>query len=168
MILRCCNIRISSRVNGWESCSGKTSLSINPADKQEVIGEFPDSNEEDVQSAIDAAKNAYESWRLVPAPKRAEILYRAGEMLRMQKQELAKDMTREMEGFKEAGGDVQEAIDMTYYIAGEGRRLHGHTTPSELPDKFMMSMRIPLGIPPPSLRRGIFRWQSHRKLFPLS
>jgi predicted delta-1-pyrroline-5-carboxylate dehydrogenase group 2 len=136
-------------INGnWvDSSSGKTLLNVNPADTQEVIGEFPDSNVEDVQAAVDAAKKSFESWRLVPAPKRAEILFRAGEMLRAQKDELAKDMTREMgKVLKETGGDVQEAIDMTYYIAAEGRRLHGHTTPSELPDKFMMSVRIPLGV----------------------
>ena len=136
-------------INGnWvDSSSGKTLLNVNPADTQEVIGEFPDSNVEDIQAAVDAAKKSFESWRLVPAPKRAEILFRAGEMLTAQKDELAKDMTREMgKVLKETRGDVQEAIDMTYYIAGEGRRLHGHTTPSELPDKFMMSVRIPLGV----------------------
>ncbi|MCI0412829.1 aldehyde dehydrogenase family protein [bacterium] len=135
-------------INGeWvDSSSGKTSLNTNPADK-EIIGEFPDSNAEDVAAAVAAAKNAYQSWRLVPAPKRAEILFRAGELLREQKDQLAKDMTREMgKVLKESGGDVQEAIDMTYFIAAEGRRLHGHTTPSELPDKFMMSVRIPLGV----------------------
>ena len=136
-------------INGeWvDSSSGKTTLNTNPADKQEIIGEFPESTPEDMERAIDAAKKAYQEWRLVPAPKRAEILYRAAEMLRDQKDQLARDMTREMgKVLKEAGGDVQEAIDMTYYIAAEGRRLHGHTTPSELPDKFMMSVRIPLGV----------------------
>jgi aldehyde dehydrogenase (NAD+) len=136
-------------INGnWvDSSSAKTLPNINPADNQEVIGEFPASTVEDVQAAVDAAKKSFESWRLTPAPKRAEILFRAGEMLRAQKDDLAKDMTREMgKVLKETGGDVQEAIDMTYYIAAEGRRLHGHTTPSELPDKFMMSIRIPLGV----------------------
>jgi predicted delta-1-pyrroline-5-carboxylate dehydrogenase group 2 len=136
-------------INGnWvDSSSAKTLPNVNPADNQEVIGEFPASTVEDVQAAVDAAKKSFESWRLMPAPKRAEILFRAGEMLRAQKDDLAKDMTREMgKVLKETGGDVQEAIDMTYYIAAEGRRLHGHTTPSELPDKFMMSIRIPLGV----------------------
>jgi aldehyde dehydrogenase (NAD+) len=130
-----------------DSVSGKTTQNRNPADQLDVIGEFPDSTTDDIQNAVSAAANAYNGWRLTPAPKRAEILYRAGEMLMAQKEQLAKDMTREMGKVqKESGGDVQEAIDMTYYIAAEGRRLHGHTTPSELPDKFMMSIRIPLGV----------------------
>jgi predicted delta-1-pyrroline-5-carboxylate dehydrogenase group 2 len=136
-------------INGeWvESNSKKTQLNQNPADLQDAIGEFPASQIMDVESAIQAAKKAYEEWRLVPAPRRAEILYRAAQILSARKEELAKDMTREMgKVLKEARGDVQEAIDMTYYIAGEGRRLHGHTTPSELRDKFMMSVRIPLGV----------------------
>jgi len=136
-------------INGkWvDSSSGKVLANTNPADRQDVIGEFPDSNVEDLHVAIEAATKAFESWRLVPAPKRAEILYRAGEILTAKKEELAKDMTREMgKVLKEARGDVQEAIDMTYFIAAEGRRLHGHTTPSELRDKFMMSIRIPLGV----------------------
>lgn len=135
-------------INGeWiDSSSGKTTPNTNPADRQDIIGEFPDSNVDDVNNAVTAAKAAFQSWRLVPAPKRAEILYRTGELLMAQKDQLAKDMTREMgKVLKETGGDVQEAIDMTYYIAAEGRRLHGHTTPSELPDKFMMSIRVPLG-----------------------
>src|SRR4026209_319826 len=95
-------------INGkWvDSSSEKVTLNVNPADRQDMIGEFPDSNVEDVQSAVQAAKKAFESWRLVPAAKRAEILYRAGEMLRAQKEELAKDMTREMgKVLKETGGD---------------------------------------------------------------
>ena len=135
-------------INGeWvDSSSGKSTMNVNPADTQEVIGEFPSSSIDDVNNAVATARSAFHSWRLVPAPKRAEILYRAGELLIAQKEELARDMTREMgKVLKEARGDVQEAIDMTYYIAAEGRRLHGHTTPSELPDKFMMSVRIPLG-----------------------
>ena len=136
-------------INGeWvDSTSGKTTLNINPADKQDIVGEFPDSNADDMNKAVEAAKNAFRTWRLVPAPKRAEILFRAGEILRAEKDRFAQDMTREMgKVLKESGGDVQEAIDMTYYIAAEGRRLHGHTTPSELPDKYMMSVRIPLGV----------------------
>ena len=87
------------------------------------------------------------SWRLLPAPKRAEILFRAAEELVRRKEDLARDMTREMgKVLAEARGDVQEAIDMTYYIAGEGRRLFGQTTPSELPDKFAMSVRQPLDV----------------------
>jgi acyl-CoA reductase-like NAD-dependent aldehyde dehydrogenase len=98
-------------------------------------------------AAVEAARSAFQSWRLTPAPRRAEILYRAAEMIVRQKNDLSRDMTREMgKVLKEAAGDVQEAIDMTYFIAGEGRRLHGHTTPSELPNKYMMSQRVPLGV----------------------
>ena len=90
---------------------------------------------------------AYKSWRLVPAPKRAEILYRAAELLVQRKEEFSKDMTREMgKVLAETRGDVQEAIDMTYYMAGEGRRLFGQTTPSELPNKFAMSVRQSIGV----------------------
>src|SRR5262249_9726102 len=90
---------------------------------------------------------AYKSWRLVPAPKRAEIMYRAAEILVQRKEEYSKDMTREMgKVLAETRGDVQEAIDMTYYMAGEGRRLFGQTTPSELPNKFAMSTRQPIGV----------------------
>lgn len=129
------------------SSSGNFLANKNPADTGDVIGEFPESSSVDVSAAVEAARRAYSSWRLTPAPKRAEILVRAGEALILEKDRFARDMTREMgKILKEAGGDVQEAIDMTYYIAGEGRRLHGHTTPSELPDKYMMSIRVPLGV----------------------
>src|SRR5437762_3822328 len=100
-----------------------------------------------VRPAVDAATEAYKTWRLVPAPKRAEILFRAAELLVQRKEEFAKDMTREMgKVLAETRGDVQEAIDMTYYMAGEGRRLFGQTTPSELPNKFAMSIRQPIGV----------------------
>jgi aldehyde dehydrogenase (NAD+) len=83
----------------------------------------------------------------VPAPRRAEILFRAAELMRERKEELARDITLEMgKVLTEARGDVQEAIDMTYYLAGEGRRSFGHTVPSELPDKFCMSVRQPHGV----------------------
>src|SRR5213079_791626 len=102
---------------------------------------------EDVDAAVNAAKNAYHGWRLTPAPKRAEILFRAAEMLVHRKEEFSKDMTREMgKVLAETRGDVQEAIDITYYMAGEGRRLFGQTTPSELPDKWNMSIRQPIGV----------------------
>ena len=126
---------------------GKTHLNRNPANREEIIGEFPLSFEADVATAVSAAREAYKTWRLVPAPKRAEILFRAAELLVKRKEELSRDMTREMgKVLTEARGDVQEAIDMTYYMAGEGRRLFGQTTPSELPDKFAMSVRQPIGV----------------------
>src|SRR5438105_2365561 len=108
---------------------------------------FASSTGEDVWAAIDSAADAYKKWRLVPAPKRAEILFRAAELLVQRKEAFAKDMTREMgKVLDETRGDVQEAIDMTYYMAGEGRRLFGQTTPSELPSKFAMSMRQSIGV----------------------
>src|SRR5713226_9150667 len=136
-------------INGeWvESRSGKAYENRNPANTDEMIGMFVSSTEEDVDVAVDAAKEAYKKWRLVPAPKRAEILFRAAELLVQRKEQFAKDMTREMgKVLAEARGDVQEAIDMTYYMAGEGRRLFGQTTPSELPNKFAMSVRQPVGV----------------------
>jgi len=136
-------------INGqWvDSQSGQTFEDINPADVQEVLGLFPRSTEKDVASAVEAARASFDSWRKVPAPKRAEIMFRAAEKLVQRKEELAQLMTREMgKVLKESRGDVQEAIDMTYYIAGEGRRLFGETTPSELPNKFAMSLRMPVGV----------------------
>src|SRR5271170_1771717 len=127
-----------------ESGSGRAFEDRNPANPDELVGMFPASTEADVNAAVDAARGAFESWRLVPAPKRAEILYRAAETLVRRKEDLARDMTREMgKVLSETRGDVQEAIDMTYYMAGEGRRLFGQTTPSELPSKFAMSVRQP-------------------------
>jgi aldehyde dehydrogenase (NAD+) len=113
----------------------------------EVIGSFPSSGTEDVERAVATAKSAYEEWRLVPAPRRGEILFRFAQVLEREKASLTDLMTREMGKVKaEAGGDVQEAIDMTYYMAGEGRRLWGQTTPSELQNKFNMSVRVPVGV----------------------
>ena len=92
-------------------------------------------------------QEAYEGWRLTPAPKRGEILFRVGQLLVERKEELTELMAREMgKVIAEARGDVQEAIDMTYYMAGEGRRLFGQTTPSEMPDKFQMCVREPIGV----------------------
>src|SRR5215472_2119209 len=127
--------------------SGKTFSNINPADHSDVVGEFPASGPEDVADAVAAAKKAFAAWRLVPAPKRAEILYRAGQLLRERKEQYARDMTREMgKVLAETRGDVQEAIDESFYVAGEGRRLFGKTTPSELQNKFAMSVRMPIGV----------------------
>ncbi len=127
--------------------SGRTFENRNPADRRDLVGLFPDSDLEDIDAAVCAAKKAQAHWRLVPAPKRGEILYRVGEILRRRKEEIARAMTREMgKILKEARGDVQEGIDTAYYAAGEGRRLFGETTPSELPDKFAMSIRAPVGV----------------------
>jgi acyl-CoA reductase-like NAD-dependent aldehyde dehydrogenase len=129
-----------------DATSGETFESTNPA-TGELIGVFPKSTVEDTDRAVEAAKAAYESWRLVPAPKRAEILFRVAQSFVEHKDELTELMVQEMGKVRaEAGGDVQEAIDMTYYMAGEGRRMFGQTTPSEMPDKFQMSVRLPVGV----------------------
>jgi aldehyde dehydrogenase (NAD+) len=130
-----------------EARSGKTLEDRNPANRKDLIGLFPASGPEDVERAVQAAKRAFASWRLVPAPRRGEILYRVGELLRARKEEIARAMTREMgKVLKETRGDVQEGIDTAFYVGGEGRRLFGETTPSELPDKFAMSVRAPVGV----------------------
>ena len=122
----------------------KTAIPPTPND---LIGLFPDSTTADAEAAIAAARHAFESWRLVPAPKRAEILFKAAQIIAARKEEFARDMTREMgKVLDETRGDVQEAIDMTYFLAAEGRRLHGQTAPSELRDKFAMSIRQPIGV----------------------
>ena len=127
--------------------SGQTFESINPARKKEVLGIFPRSEAADVDQAVQAARREFPRWRLTPAPRRAEIMFRAAEIMVSRKEELAQTMTREMgKILKESRGDVQEGIDMTYFIAGEGRRLYGETTPSELLDKFAMSVRVPVGV----------------------
>src|SRR6187551_2683370 len=129
-----------------DAAGGESFETIVPA-TGEVLGSFPRSAAADVDRAVAAAKAAYEDWRLVPAPERGNILFRFAELLREHKAELTDLMTREMGKVRaEAGGDVQEAIDMSYYMGGEGRRLHGQTTPSELRDKFNMSVRQPIGV----------------------
>ena len=129
------------------SRTGKLFENRNPANQDDLIGVFQESSVEDATAAIDAARRAYEHWRLVPAPKRAEILFRAGQLIVERKEQFARDMTREMgKVLEETRGDVQEAIDMTYFMAGEGRRQYGQTVPSELRDKFAMSVRQPLGV----------------------
>jgi acyl-CoA reductase-like NAD-dependent aldehyde dehydrogenase len=129
-----------------DAASGETFESTSPANG-ETIGIFPRSGAEDVDRAVAVAKEAFAEWRLVPAPKRGEILFRLARLLEQEKPALTDLMTHEMGKVKaEAGGDVQEAIDITYYMAGEGRRLFGHTTPSELRDKWNMSVRQPIGV----------------------
>jgi len=127
--------------------SGEVFENVNPADTDDVIGRFPVSTSADVNAAVNAAQSAFDGWRNTPAPRRAEILFRLGEILIRNKEKYTADMTREMgKVLAEAGGDVQEAIDCTYYTAGEGRRLHGFTTPAEMPDKFAMCVRQPVGL----------------------
>ncbi|HYP26411.1 MAG TPA: aldehyde dehydrogenase family protein [Blastocatellia bacterium] len=136
-------------INGeWVApSSGEFIENRNPADSRDLVGRFPDSTSEDVDRAVESAAEAFAAWRKVPAPRRAEIMFKAGEILIGRKEEFARDMTREMgKVLKEARGDVQEAIDMTYFIAGEGRRLHGFTTKAELRNKYAMCSREPIGV----------------------
>ena len=126
--------------------SGKRFTRENPA-TGEPTGAYPLSGADDAHAAVCAAVEAQRAWRRTPAPRRGEILFRAGEILIHRKEEFARQLTEEMgKVLKEARGDIQEAIDMTYYMAGEGRRTFGQTTPSELPDKFAMSVRVPAGV----------------------
>jgi len=139
---------IKNYINGkWvESITGRTFESTNPA-TGEVVGIITLSSEEDVRQAVDAADAAFHKWRKTPAPERAEIIMKISNKLTEHKEELAQLMTMEMgKVLNEARGDVQEAIDIAAYMAGEGRRLFGFTTPSELRNKFCMTMRDPVGV----------------------
>lgn len=136
-------------INGkWErSRAAKRFLDINPADHDDVIASFPESAPAEIDRAVQAAAKAFAEWRLVPAPKRGEMILKAVKILGERKEELARLMTREMgKVIAEARGDVQEAIDMGVHAAGETRRLFGQTTPSELKDKFAMTLRMPVGV----------------------
>lgn len=129
------------------SLSGEVFENRSPANTDDVIGRFQKSNAEDVVHAVEAAEAAFREWRVVPAPRRAEILYRAAQLFTERKDTYAFDMTREMgKVLGETGGDVQEAIDMSQLMAGEGRRMYGQTVPSELRNKFAMSVRQPVGV----------------------
>lgn len=128
------------------SASGRTFERRNPA-TGELVGIFARGNSAEVEAAVAAASKAYRSWRLYPAPKRGEILFNAARILETRKESLSREMTEEMgKVLDETRGDVQEAIDMTYYMAGEGRRMFGQTTPSEMRQKFQMSIRKPHGV----------------------
>ncbi len=141
--------KFQNLINGkWIGAkSGKTFENRNPANWDELIGVFPKSGKEDVDEAVKAARLAFEKWRLVPAPKRGDILRKVGDIMVARKEELAREMTREMgKVIAETRGDVQEGIDTAYYASSEGRRLFGRTVPSELPNKFAMAIRVPIGV----------------------
>ncbi|MEI8356679.1 MAG: aldehyde dehydrogenase family protein, partial [Deltaproteobacteria bacterium] len=130
-----------------DAVSGKDFVSHNPADIRETVATAPLSGKEDVDLAVSAARDAFEKWRLMPAPRRGEILYRAGEILIRHKRQTGELVTREMgKVLAEGLGDVQEAIDMAFFMAGEGRRMQGETVASELPDKDCKSIRVPHGV----------------------
>src|SRR3989304_1645500 len=133
-------------IDGKWITSKKTFSSMNPA-TEKIIGHFPSANEKDVERAVNAAEHAQKKWTEVPAPKRGEILLHIAQLLRQNKALIARlETTEKVKVLKEARGDVQEAIDITEYMAGEGRRLFGHTTPSELRNKFAMTIRTPVGV----------------------
>jgi alpha-ketoglutaric semialdehyde dehydrogenase len=130
-----------------DGVSGATFESVNPADTRDVVGRFQAGTAADVAMAIRAAEHALPGWQATPAPKRGELLYRFGALMAEHKEQLARAMTREMgKVLTEARGDVQEGIDIAFLMAGEGRRMFGDTVPSELPDKWAMSIRQPIGI----------------------
>jgi aldehyde dehydrogenase (NAD+) len=136
-------------INGnWQEPSSAQYIeNRNPADNEDLIGLFPSSSAEDVSLAVDAARKAFERWRLVPAPRRGDVIKLVGDKLAQRKDEIAFEMTREMgKVFAETRGDVQEGIDTAYYAASESRRLFGHNAPSELPDKMNLSFRVPIGV----------------------
>src|SRR4029077_13337787 len=133
--------------DGADASPGAPRESPRPADTRDLVGVFQKSNKADVNAAVEAAKRAFAKWGLVPAPRRAEIVFRAAEILIERKEDCSRDMTREMgKVLAETRGDVQEAIDPAYYNAGEGRRLFGPTVPSEMPNKFAMAVRQPIGV----------------------
>lgn len=137
-------------INGvWKpSSNGKYSENRNPANwKEDLIGLFPLSTTEDVNEAVKAAREAFKKWRLIPAPKRGDVLKEVGDIMLARKDEIAFEMTREMgKVFAETKGDTQEGIDTAYYAASEGRRLFGMNAPSELANKMNLSFRIPIGV----------------------
>ena len=141
--------KFQNLINGkWvDAVSGRTFENRNPSNWEEVVGIFPKSGKEDVDAAVKAARAAFEKWRLVPAPKRGDIMRAIGDLMVKRKEEIAREMTREMgKVLAETRGDVQEGIDTAYYASVEGRRLFGHTVPSELPNKFAMAIRVPIGV----------------------
>src|SRR5438552_2889454 len=129
------------------AASGQTFDDLNPADRDDLIGRFPRSDARDVDRAVQAAQEGFARWARVPAPRRAEVVRKAGETLRRRKDELGRLMTREMgKVLTEALGDVQEGIDTAEYMFGEGRRLFGVHAPCELPQKFGVAIRVPVGV----------------------
>ncbi len=128
-------------------CTGAHFKNFNPADTRDVIGEFPLSGSADVERAVQSAQRGFAQWRSTPPPLRGDVLRRVGDLLAARKEEIADLMTREMgKPLAETRGDVQEGIDTAYYAATEGRRLFGHTVPSELRNKWAMSFRRPIGV----------------------
>ncbi|WP_342560185.1 aldehyde dehydrogenase family protein [Psychrobacillus sp. FSL W7-1457] len=140
-------MKLTNFINGkWQEGEASYTAVLNPANGEQ-LAEVRMSTKEDVDAAVEAAVKAQKKWALVPAPKRADYLYEIGRLMKERKEHLAQVLTKEMGKVIEEGrGEVQEGIDMAFYMAGEGRRLFGETTPSELADKFAMSVRAPIGV----------------------
>lgn len=141
-------MKLKNYIGGkWQEAGDAKYVPVtNPATGEE-LAQVRLSTKDDVDLAVEAAKVAQKKWALVPAPKRADYLYEIGRIMKEKKEHLAQVLTKEMGKVIEEGrGEVQEGIDMAYYMAGEGRRLFGETTPSELADKFAMSVRAPIGV----------------------
>ncbi|WP_082234472.1 aldehyde dehydrogenase family protein [Halobacillus massiliensis] len=140
--------KLKNFINGnWQEPAGGTYTEVSNPANSETLVQVPLSAPEDVEAAAEAAKKAQKNWALVPAPQRAEVLYRVGMIMKERKEYLSQLLTMENgKVIEEARGEVQEGIDMAYYMAGEGRRLFGQTTPSELKNKFAMSVRAPVGV----------------------
>jgi acyl-CoA reductase-like NAD-dependent aldehyde dehydrogenase len=141
-------MEFSNYIDGkWvKGCTGETFETINPADES-IVANIHAAGIADVHAAVEAATRAFDSWRLTPAPLRGELLYEIGDLLKSRKEELARLLTQDMgKVIAEARGDVQEAIDMAFYMGGEGRRLLGYTAPVEMENKFGMAVRDPSGV----------------------
>ncbi len=133
-------------INGRWVSGRNTFQTINPAN-EELVADIAQAEVSDVDAAVRAAQEAFKSWRLIPAPLRGEMLFKVGDILKQRKEELSQLLTRDMgKVIAEARGDVQEAIDMAYFMGGEGRRLLGYTAPVEMPNKFGMAVRDPAGV----------------------
>ena len=131
----------------WKTPTTKEWIeNINPA-TGECFGLYPRSGVKDITHATEAARKAFRSWKDTPAPARAEFLLKAAGFLRMHREEFARELCREMgKPWKECIGDVQEAVDMAHFAAGEGRRNLGMVTSSELPNRTVMAFREPIGV----------------------
>jgi alpha-ketoglutaric semialdehyde dehydrogenase len=131
----------------WQNSeSGETYSRVNPADPEEILGEYQKGNAEDAKKAIEASEDAFDNWLNTPAPKRAQYILKTGELLQNQKEELSRLITREMgKTLRDSREDVQQAIDLAFYIAGEGRRLLGYTSPSERDSRFAFTLKVPIG-----------------------
>ncbi len=142
-------ITLKNYINGqWvESSSDKTALNINPANTDEVLCLTPLSTREEARGAIAAAKEAFPTWKSTPPPLRGRMVFKAMHLMQERLEDLAIALTKE-EGkiLRESRGEVQRAINIMEFTAGEGRRLRGATIPSELPNTFIYTIRQPIGV----------------------